>query len=165
MDAINNNGATAGRTHVERTTELELVVTRTFDAPPHIVFQAWSKPELFKRWWAPKSIGVPLLSCEMDVRTGGKYRLEFGLESGKTFEFYGKYLEVVPNVRIVWTNDEGAQGAVTTVTFEENGGKTNLVLRDVYPTKASLDEAMVSGATGGFEEQFAQLDEFLLTSA
>jgi uncharacterized protein YndB with AHSA1/START domain len=146
---------------VERASERELVVTRIFDAPAHIVFEAWSRPELFMRWWAPKSLGVPLLSCEMDVRTGGKYRLEFGKDAANSWTFFGKYLEVIPNARLVWTNDEEEQGAVTTVTFEEKDGKTLLVLRDLYPSKAALDES--SGSTGGLEEQFAQLDELLVT--
>src|SRR5260221_5107039 len=112
------------RTTAERKSERELVVTRTFDAPARIVFEAWTKPELFMRWWAPKSMGVPLLSCEMDVRTGGKYRLEFGHDASKSFAFFGKYIEVTPHARLVWTNDESANAAVTTVTFEEKAGKT-----------------------------------------
>jgi uncharacterized protein YndB with AHSA1/START domain len=152
------------RTTVERTSERELVVTRTFNAPARIVFETWTKPELFMRWWAPKSMGVPLLSCEMDVRTGGKYRLEFGQDASNSRAFFGKYLEVIPPSRIVWTNDEGEEGAVTTVTFEEKDGKTLLVLRDLYPSKDALDEAMASGSTSGFDEQFAQLDALLVTA-
>jgi uncharacterized protein YndB with AHSA1/START domain len=148
-----------GRTIVERTSEREIVVTRTFAAPPHIVFEAWTTPEIFKRWWAPKSIGVPLLSCEMDVRTGGKYRLEFGTGPSSTWVFFGKYLEVIPNQRLVWTNEEEVDGAVTTVTFAEDNGKTRLVLRDLYPSKDALEEG--SGSEGGLDEQFAQLDEIL----
>ena len=151
------------RTTIERKSEREFVVTRTFNGPAHIVFKAWSTPELFKRWWAPKSLGATLLSCEMDVRTGGKYRLEFGHPSSEqTMAFFGRYLDVVPNARIVWTNEEGDEdGAVTTVTFEEKGGTTLLTLSDLYPSKEALDEAMESGATGGFAEQFEQLDALL----
>ncbi|MDB5537947.1 MAG: ATPase [Devosia sp.] len=156
MDAINE------RTNMERRSERELVVTRTFAAPAHIVFEAWSKPELFKRWWAPKSIGIPLLSCEMDVRTGGTYRLEFGHDASTSWVFHGRYIEVIPNVRLVWTNEEAADGAVTTVTFEEKDGKTLLVVHDLYPTKDALDEAVASGSTGGFDEQFEQLDALLI---
>jgi uncharacterized protein YndB with AHSA1/START domain len=161
MDASNESGANLakGRTNVERRSERELVVTRTFDAPARLVFEAWSKPELFMRWWAPKSIGVPLLSCEMDVRTGGKYRLEFGHDSSKSWVFFGKYLEVIPNARIVWTNEEETDGAVTTVTLEEKDGKTLLVLQDLYPSQDALDEG--SGSTSGFAEQFEQLDALL----
>jgi uncharacterized protein YndB with AHSA1/START domain len=137
-----------------------MVVTRSFDAPARIVFEAWTKPELFMRWWVPKSIGVQLLSCEMDVRTGGKYRLEFGQDATNSMAFFGKYLEVVPDSRIVWTNDEGEEGAVTTVTFEELGGRTLLTFHELYPSKEALDEALI-GSAAGLPEQFEQLDELL----
>jgi uncharacterized protein YndB with AHSA1/START domain len=107
------------RTTVERKSERELVVTRTFDGPARLVFEAWTKPELLKRWWAPKSTGVSLLSCEADVRIGGSYRFEFGHEGSKPMAFFGRYIEVTPYSRLVWTNDESDDGAVTTVTFEE----------------------------------------------
>ena len=150
------------RTTVERKSERELVVTRTFDAPARIVFEAWTKPELFMRWWAPKSMGVPLLSCEMDVRAGGKYRLEFGQDASNSMAFFGKYIEVIPHSRLVWTNDEGEDGAVTTVTFEEQGGKTLLIFHELYPSKEALDEAFI-GMEGGMPEQFEQLDELLVS--
>lgn len=163
MGASNENGPVTGQTNVQRPSDREIVVTRTFAAPARIVFEAWSTPELFMRWWAPKSLGVPLLSCEMDVRTGGKYRLEFGQDSSQSFVFFGRYLEVIPNAKIVWTNEEETDGAVTTVTFEEKDGKTLLVLRDVYPSKAAFDEG--SGNIDGLGEQFAQLDELLAALA
>ncbi|KUM25537.1 ATPase [Mesorhizobium loti] len=149
-------------TTVERKSERELVVTRTFDAPARIVFEAWTKPELFMRWWAPKSMGVPLLSCEMDVRTGGKYRLEFGQDASNSWAFFGRYIEVTPHSRLVWTNEESDDGAVTTVTFEEKGGKTLLKFHELYPSKEALDEALV-GMEGGMPEQFEQLDELLVS--
>jgi uncharacterized protein YndB with AHSA1/START domain len=148
-------------TTVERKSERELVITRSFDAPARIVFEAWTRPELFKQWWAPKSMGVPLLSCEMDVRTGGKYRLEFGHDASNSSAFFGKYIEVIPPSRIVWTNDEGEDGAVTTVTFEEKGGKTLLTFHELYPSKEALDEAIGMGEA--MAEQFEQLDELLAT--
>jgi len=151
-----------GRTKVDRRSERELVVTRVFDAPVRIVFDAWTKPELFKLWWAPKSSGVPMLSCEMDVRTGGGYRIAFGQDEATAMAFYGKYLEVAPLSRLVWTNDEGGEGAVTTVTFEEQDGRTLLVMQELHPTKESLDEAFV-GMEDATPEQFAQLDELLAT--
>ncbi len=150
------------RTTVERKSERELVVTRTFNAPARIVFEAWTKPELFMRWWAPKSMGVPLLSCEMDVRAGGKYRLEFGQDASNSMAFFGKYIEVTPHSRLVWTNDESDDGAVTTVTFEEKGGKTLLIFHELYPSKEALDDA-IAGMEGGMPEQFEQLDELLVT--
>jgi uncharacterized protein YndB with AHSA1/START domain len=149
---------------VERNSERELVVTRTFDAPARIVFEAWTKPELFKRWWVPKSTGLSLLSCEMDARVGGKYRLVFAA-SPEPMAFYGTYIEVTPHSRLAWTNDESDHGGpVTTVTFEEKGGKTLLVMRDLYPSKEALDAAIASGSTGdGTGETFEQLDELLVT--
>src|SRR3982751_4087436 len=96
------------RTTVERRSERELVVTRTFNAPARIVFEAWARPELFKRWWVPKSFGLTLLSCEMDVRTGGGYRLvSTPPASGEPMAFFGRYNEVTPPSRLVWTNEEG----------------------------------------------------------
>ena len=154
--------ASNGRTAVERSSERELVVTRIFDAPPRLVFDAWTKPELFKLWWAPKSTGVPLLSCEMDVRTGGGYRIAFGRDAANSRAFFGKYLDVSPPSRLVWTNDEGDEGAVTTVTFEEVDGKTRLVLKELYPSKEALDESFV-GMEDAMPEQFEQLDDLLAT--
>lgn len=151
------------RTTVERTAEPELVVTRTFNAPARIVFEAWTKPEMLKRWWAPKSFGISFISCEADVRTGGTYRFVFGHPSSEQpMEFFGKYLEVTPPSRLVWTNDEsGEGGAVTTVTFEERGAQTLVVMRDLYPSKEALDTAIASGSTSGFGEAFEQLDGLL----
>jgi uncharacterized protein YndB with AHSA1/START domain len=151
---------TGNQTTIERTSERELVVTRMFDGPPHIVFAAWTRPELFMRWWAPKSMGVPMLACDMDVRVGGGYRVAFGHDAANAMEFFGKYLEVVPNARLVWTNEESEDAAVTTVTFEEKDGKTLLVLRELYPSKEAFDRA--GGAEDGLPEQFAQLDELLV---
>ncbi|HEY0647529.1 SRPBCC family protein [Phenylobacterium sp.] len=153
--------ASKGRTAVERRSERELVVTRIFDAPVRLVFDAWTKPELFKLWWAPKSMGVPLLSCEMDVRTGGGYRIAFGHDAADSMAFFGKYLEVSPPSRLVWTNDEGG-GAVTTVTFEEKDGGTLLVLQELYPSTEALDEAFL-GMEDAMPEQFEQLDDLLAT--
>ena len=150
------------RTEVERKSDLELIVTRTFDGPVHIVFEAWSRAELFQRWWVPKSLGVPLRSCEMDVRTGGGYRLEFGLDAANSMAFYGRDIEVTPPSRIVWTNEEsGDAGAVTTVTFVDQGGKTLLTLSELYPTKEGCDEA-IQGSAAGLPEQFGQLDLLLV---
>jgi uncharacterized protein YndB with AHSA1/START domain len=153
-----------GRTAVARGSDRELVVTRVFDAPPRLVYDAWTKAELFQLWWAPKSSPVPMLSCEMDVRTGGGYRIAFGHDEANSRAFFGKYLEVEPNRRLVWTNVEGDEdGAVTTVTFEEeDGGKTLLVMRELYPSKEALDQSFV-GMEDAAPEQFEQLDALLLT--
>jgi uncharacterized protein YndB with AHSA1/START domain len=153
------------RTTVERKSDREVVVTRTFDAPAPLVFEAWTKPELFRQWWVPRSMGMTLRSCELDVRTGGKYRLVFGDDPANPMAFFGKYLDVVPNQRIVWTNEEsGADGSVTTVTFEEKNGKTTLVMSELYPTKEALDAAG-TGAQEAMNETFGQLDELLASLA
>ena len=151
------------RTTVERTSDRELVATRTFDGPARIVFEAWTKPELIMRWWAPKSFGISFLSCEADARTGGAYRFVFGhAASEQPMAFFGRYIEVTPPSRLVWTNEEDENGAVTTVTFQENGGKTLVVVHDLYPSKEALDGAIASGSTGGWPEQFEQLDDLLV---
>ncbi|MBR7619620.1 SRPBCC family protein [Phenylobacterium sp. 20VBR1] len=155
---------TNSRTKVERKSERELVVTRSFDAPARLVFEAWTQPELMMMWWAPKSSGVPLRSCEMDVRVGGGYRLEFGQDAANTFAFFGKYIEVVPASRLVWTNDESEDAALTTVTFEDQGDQTLLTLSELYPSKAALDDAFI-GMEGGAPEQFEQLDDLLVSLA
>ena len=146
-------------TTVERTSDREVVVTRTFAAPARLVFKAWAQADLFKQWWIPKSMGMTLESCEMDVRTGGRYRLSFG----EGMDFHGRYVEVVPNQKIVWTNEEGGDaGSVTTATFEEKDGVTLLVVRELYPSKEALDAAG-TGAQEAMRETFAQLDELLPT--
>jgi uncharacterized protein YndB with AHSA1/START domain len=147
---------------VERRSERELVVTRTFNGPARIVFEAWTKPELIKRWWVPKSMGMSLLSCEMDVRVGGKYRFVFGHDASKPMAFFGRYIEVTPYSRLVWTNEESDDGAVTTVTFEEQDGKTLLAMHELYPSKEALDAAG-TGSADATVETFAQLDELLVT--
>jgi uncharacterized protein YndB with AHSA1/START domain len=148
------------RTTVEKTSEREVVVTRLFNAPPRLVFEAWTRPELFKQWWVPKSSGMSLLSCELDARTGGKYRLVFAHEP-QPMEFHGKYIEVTPPSRLVWTNEEGENGAVTTVTFEDQGGKTKLVVRDLYPSKEAFEAE--HGMEDAMGETFEQLEALLVT--
>lgn len=151
-------------TTTERTSERELVVTRTVNGPARIVFEAWTQPDLLKRWWAPKSFGLSFLSCEVDARVGGTYRMVFSHNGSKPMAFFGRYLEVIPHSRLVWTNEEGAEGGqVTTVTFDEKGGKTLVVMHDLYPSKEALDDAIASGSTSGMGETFEQLDELLVT--
>lgn len=154
-------------TTVERRSDRELVVTRTIKGPARIVFEAFTKPELFRRWWVPRSCGLSLLVCETDVRVGGRYRLVFTHPAAEhPMEVFGRYVEVTPHVRLVWTNDEGGDGgAVTTVTFEEVGDKTRVVLSDLYPSKEALDAAIDSGSTSGMGETFEQLDELVVTLA
>jgi uncharacterized protein YndB with AHSA1/START domain len=151
------------RTTVKRTSERELVVMRTVNGPARLVFEAWTTPELFKQWWVPKSMNMFLRSCEMDVRVGGTYRLVFGHDASHPDEFFGRYLEVTPHSRLVWTNDEKTGGgSVTTVTFEEQGGKTLVVMHDLHPSKEALDAAG-TGAVDAMDETFEQLDALLVT--
>ncbi len=153
------------RTTAERKSERELVVTRTINGPARIVFEAWTKPELFKQWWVPKSCGLTLLTYEADVRVGGRYRLVFSHPAAPSpMEFFGRYLEVTPHSRLAWTNEEGGDsGQITTVTFEERGGQTLLAVHDLYPSKEALDAAIASGSTDGMGESLEQLDELVLT--
>ncbi|GJE60955.1 SRPBCC domain-containing protein [Methylobacterium trifolii] len=165
MDAGRPSDPAAGtaRTTVERTSDRELVVVRIVDGPARLVFEAWTKPDLFQRWWVPKSFGVTLISFEADVRTGGTYRLVMGhASSEQPMAFFGRYIDVTPHSRLVWTNEEGGDaGAITTVTFAETDGATRVVVSELYPSKEALDEAMASGSTSGWGEQFVQLDHLV----
>jgi len=165
MAGRRDDEAAAGNfTDMKRLSERETVVTRSFNAPARIVFEAWTKPELFRRWWTPKSYGMTIHSCEIDARTGGGYKLTIShpVHAPEPMPFFGKYLDVTPPSRLVWTNEEGGgPGPVTTVTFEERGGVTLVTLRDLYPSKEALDEAMESGSTGGYAETFDQLAALL----
>jgi uncharacterized protein YndB with AHSA1/START domain len=150
------------RTTVERKSERELVITRIVNGPARLVFEAWSNPELFKQWWVPKSFGLTLVSYDADIRAGGRYRLVFRRGDSPPMEFFGQYLEVTPCSRLVWTNEEGdGNGPVTTVTFEEQSGKTLVILHELHPSKEALDAARASGVEGGMLETFDQLDAFV----
>jgi len=151
------------QTNAERKSERELVSSRIINGPSRLVFEAWTNPELFKKWWVPKSAPITLESCAMDVRTGGTYRLVFSA-GGQSAEFFGKYLEVIPHSRLVWTNDEGGADAatITTVTFEEVDGATRVVVHDLYPSKKALDEAIATGSSGAMPEQLEQLEQLIV---
>ena len=168
MNAKSEPGATPAknRTTVERKSDRELVVTRTINGPARIVFEAWTKSELLQKWWVPKSFGVRLISCETDVRVGGQYRFVFAHGESTQMAFFGRYLEVTPPSRLVWTNEEAEGGGpITTLTLEEKAGKTLVTLHDLYPSKEALDAAMASGEKEGMNETFDQLDELLAATA
>ena len=152
------------QTKVERKSERELVASRIINGPSRLVFEAWAKPELFKKWWVPKSSPITLVSCEMDVRTGGKYRLLLSMGS-QSMEFFGKYLEVTPYSRLAWTNEEGGENTavITTVTFEETDGTTLVTVHDLYPSKKALDDAIASESTGAMPEQLEQLEDLIVS--
>ncbi|GAA4010536.1 SRPBCC family protein [Sphingomonas swuensis] len=164
MDAQATKHSMFKDTIVERKGDRELVATRLFDASPALVYRAWAEADLFRQWWVPEGFGIRLVGCEMDVRTGGKYRLEFDGGTGENAAFHGKYLDVVPGERIVWTNDENGEeaGAVTTVTFADEGGKTRLTYHELYPTPAELEEAL-QGSAQGLPAQLDQLGVLLQT--
>lgn len=164
MDAKTESDVMKNPTTVERKSDREIVVTRTINGPARLVFEAWSKPELFERWWVPKSLGMTLRSCELDVRVGGRYRLVFAHGDGE-MAFTGKYLEVVPPSRLVWTNEERGEDnvSITTATFEEKDGKTLLVVSEIYPSKEALEEAGGMNAADGMYESLEQLEELLAT--
>lgn len=148
----------------ERISDRELVVSRIINGPANLVFEAWTQADLFKKWWVPKGAPLKLLSCEMDVRVGGTYRLQFSVEGHpQPMDFFGKYLEVVPHSRLVWTSEEGGENAIiiTTATFEETNGTTLVTVHDLYPSKEALEEAIANGSTSGMPAQLDQLDEFI----
>jgi uncharacterized protein YndB with AHSA1/START domain len=154
-------GAVKHRTTVERKSDREVVVTRIVNGPARSVFEAFTKAELFKRWWVPRSMGMTLLSCEVDARVGGTYRLVFDAVP-EPAAFFGTYVEVQPYSRLAWTNEESGEGGpVTTVTFEEQGGTTLVVLHERYPSQEALDAAG-TGAAEAMGETFEQLDELLV---
>ena len=168
MDARKESDAAPmkNRTNLERRSDRELVITRTINGPPRLVFEAWTKPELLQQWWVPKSTGLSLRSCEADVRVGGSYRLVFNVPGSEPMAFFGKYLEVTPCSRLVWSNEEaGDAGHVTTVTFEERAGKTLMVVHELYPSKDALDAARASGVEEGTLEAFEQLDALIAAGA
>ncbi len=159
-----NNAADTSPATMARTSDTETTLRRSFDAPARLLYAAWTKPDLFAEWWVPKSFGMTLLSCDMDVRTGGTYRLVFQHPAfDQPMAFFGSYTDVIPNARIVWSNEESDEGAITTVTFAEKDDKTTVTVHDLYPTKTALDAQIASGATGGMDETMRQLDQFLLT--
>lgn len=165
MDAKQTNDEAPGPvTTTDRHSDREVVVTRIFDGPARLVFEAWTTPELLMQWWTPKSFGITFISCEADVRPGGTYRFVMGHpDFDQPMAFVGRYLEVDPPRRLVWTNEESDEGSVTTLTLEERDGQTHLTLRDLYPSKAALDEAMASGAINAYPEQFTALDSLLIS--
>lgn len=165
--SADRSGPEKSRLTVERISERELVATRTVNGPARLVFEAWTRAELFPRWWVPKSIGLTLLSCDLDVRVGGVYRLVFSHPAApEPMAFHGRYLEVTPHSRLVWTNEEaGGIEQVTTVTFEETAGRTRLVMHDLYPSKDALDDGMASQSISWNDETFDQLDDLLVAPA
>jgi uncharacterized protein YndB with AHSA1/START domain len=164
----NARGSEDKGTVIERRSDRELVLTRTFNAPAEMIYDAWTEPELLKRWWAPRSLGVSLFSCEADARVGGSYRFVFGKDPNDTMAFSGKYLEISPHSRIVCTQIfepmRSAGEAIVTALFEERDGKTRLEVRQLFPSKEALDGAVASGMERGMRETYEQLEELVSRS-
>jgi uncharacterized protein YndB with AHSA1/START domain len=165
QQATTSESAPKNETIVERTSDRELVVTRTFNAPAHIVFDAWTKPELLKRWWAPKPFGVSLFECEQDLRVGGAYRFAFGRAPKSPEVFTGRYLEIDPPSRLVLTQVYERMAhvgeAVVTADFEESQGRTRLTLHQLFPSREALEGALASGMERGMRVTLDQLDELV----
>jgi uncharacterized protein YndB with AHSA1/START domain len=165
LQAGAGDSAMRNETIVERTSDRELTVRRMFNAPAHIVFDAWTRPELLKRWWAPKSFGVSLFACESDLRAGGTYRYAFGRDPGNPEVFSGRYIEVSPPSRLVLTQlyerMRDAGEAVVTATFEEHEGQTLLTLHQLFPSRVTLESALASGMERGMRLTLDQLDELV----
>jgi uncharacterized protein YndB with AHSA1/START domain len=153
------------QTSMDITSDRELVIARTFNGPARIVFDAWTRAELVKRWWAPKSHGVSIVSCEADVREGGSYRYVMRHHEHGDIAFSGKYIEVTPYSRLVYTQffepmmDAGA--VIVTITLEEKNGKTHLRSHELYPSKEALETTLASGMEHGMRETMDQLEELV----
>jgi uncharacterized protein YndB with AHSA1/START domain len=152
-------------TQVERVSDRELLLRRVFRARPRTVFDAMTKPELVRRWWAPRSLGVVLFDCEADVRVGGSYRYTFGRPGEPPMAFSGTYVEVAPGARLVYTQIfepmRAAGEGVITATYDVHPEGTLLVQRERYPSKEVLDGAIASGMERGMRETLEQLAALL----
>jgi uncharacterized protein YndB with AHSA1/START domain len=148
-------------TEAERVSDRELVIRRVFNARPSTVFDAMTKPEVLRRWWAPKALGVDLFEVESDPRVGGRYRFVFGRSGAPPMAFSGVYTEVVPGERLVYTQifepmPDTGEGLIT-ITFEKHAAGTLFVSHELYPSKEVLDGAIKSGMEGGMRETLEQL--------
>jgi uncharacterized protein YndB with AHSA1/START domain len=166
--------AAANETTLSLEGDREIVITRTFNGPARIVFEAWTRPEHVRRWWAPRSRGVSLTACDADVRVGGRYRYVARLDRGGEFAFTGRYVEVAPPSRLVYTEvfEPTAAGAkpddpevVVTVSFEERDGRTHVVSRSLCPSKDVRDAIIASGMEHGMRESMDQLDALVASRA
>jgi uncharacterized protein YndB with AHSA1/START domain len=144
----------------------EIVISRTFNAPARLVFDAVTKPELLKRWWAPKSLGVALVQCDADVRPGGTYRYVMQKGNGPLMAFSGTYREESPPARLVYDEIFEPMAALgsahVSVTFEEHDGKTRYVMRSVYASKQARDGVVASGMEKGMRESMDQLEALVM---
>lgn len=164
-----NESALMNRTTLERESDREIVIRRSFDAPAGIVFGALTNPDLVRRWWAPRSLGVSVVSVEIDVRVGGKYRHVLRHDGGGDVGFSGEYLDIVPPRRLVYTQIyepmAEAGEVVVTVSLDERDGRTHLVLHERWPSKGALDGALATNMERGFSETMDQLEQLVTSRA
>ena len=156
----------SGTAVVTLPTETQILITREFDAPKHIVYQAWSPAELIKRWWSGGRGEVT--SVEIDLRVGGTWRYAMVAGGGHEVAFHGEYREVVPNERVVTTEvfegvPETDGDVVCTYTFTEAGGRTTLTLLVDHPSKEVRDMVLYSGMETGMQEQMDRLEELAIS--
>ncbi len=153
--AVNSGTAT-----ITLPTDEQILVTREFDAPRHLVFRAWTTPELVKRWWSGQRGRMTL--AEIDLRVGGSWRYVMVAEGGFEVAFHGEYREIVPDERIVTTEAfegmPGAAPALDTVTFSEADGRTTLALLMELASKEDRDGVIASGMETGMQEQMDLLE-------
>jgi len=156
-------------TSMELRDDRDVVIARTFNAPARLVYDAWTKPEFVRRWWAPRSHGVSLVVCDADIRVGGAYRYVMrkdGDGADGDIGFSGRYVELTPHSRIVLTQifepmaDAGE--VVITVSFDEVDGQTHLVSQERYPSKEARDAAVGAGMEQGMRESMDQLEALVV---
>ena len=145
----------------------QILITREFDAPRHLVYKAWTTPELVKRWWSGHRGEMKV--AEIDLRVGGRWRYVMVANGGFEVAFHGEYREIVPNQRIVNTEvyelpgAADAEGALNTVTFTEVDGRTTLTLLVEVPTRELRDEILSSGMEVGMQEQMELLEQLAIS--
>jgi len=150
-----------GTLKVTTPTDREIVMTRVFDAPRRLVFDAFSKPELLKRWFGPR--GWSLVVCEVDLRVGGGFRFVLRGPDGKEMGMRGVYREIAPPERSVHMEsfDDFPGESQVTAVFVEEGGKTTLTATVLYPSREVRDAVLKSGMEHGAAESYDKLNELL----
>ena len=155
-------GSDSNQLTVTTPSDREIVMTRVFDAPRDLVFEAHTSCEHMSRWWGPRRYEIT--SCEIDFRPGGAWRIVHSGSDGQDFGFHGEFREIVRPERIVWTFEfEGMPGhvSVDTLTLEEHDGKTTLTATSVFDTVEDRDGMLQSGMESGAAEAYDRLDEYL----
>jgi uncharacterized protein YndB with AHSA1/START domain len=159
----------SGTATVTLPTDEQILITREFDAPKHLVYEAWTTPELVKRWWNAKRGEVTI--AEIDLRVGGRWRYVMVADGGFEVGFHGEYREIVPNERIVSTEvyegmpqgDGPEQGTLNTATFTEEDGRTTLTVLVEAPSKEIRDAIIASGMEAGMQDAMDLLEQVAIS--